>query len=97
MSSEGIWGMAPFSFFGFSATMASVVINRPSHRSRVLKRKSGHLGRIDDPGLHEVFILARFRVEAEAPFPFHDPLNDHRSLKAGIVRDLLHRALPRPS
>ena len=57
----------------------------------MLKRQSGHLGRIHDTGLHKVFINTGFGVESKTPCSVPIALNHQGALKTGIVGNLVHR------
>ena len=70
MPPPGIAG-APLSFFGLSATMASVVTRSPAIEV-YLQRGSNNFGRVNDALGDEVHIFAVLGVEAEKridPFP----------------------------
>src|SRR6266536_1473835 len=62
---------------------------------RLLERGAGNLGRVDDPRLEQVDVLAGGRVEAMAGLHSTDPLDHHAALKAGVDGDLLQRLLER--
>src|SRR5256886_1645769 len=62
---------------------------------RVLQRRTGHLGRVDDPGLHHVGVLALIGVEALALRQALDLLHHDRAFPAGVVDDLTQRLLER--
>src|SRR6266498_521861 len=68
---------------------------QPGDRGRVLERGPGHLGRVDDPRLEQVDVLAGGRVEAMAGLHSTDPLDHHAALEAGVDGDLLQRLLER--
>jgi hypothetical protein len=63
-------------------------------RGGVLQRETHHLGRIDDPGIDQVHILQRLRVDAVVGISLVDQLADHdRPVDAGIEHDLADRLL----
>jgi hypothetical protein len=63
-------------------------------RGGVLQRETHHLGRIDDPGIDQVHILQRLRVDAAVGILLVDQLADHdRTVDAGIEHDLADRLL----
>src|SRR5262245_9143550 len=63
---------------------------------RVLQRRAGDLGGVDDAGLGEVLVLAGGGVEALArAVEATHPLDHDAALEAGVDRDLLERLLQR--
>ncbi len=61
-------------------------------RRRVLQRRTGHLGRIDDAGLHQILITARCGVEAVVGVVVRaNLLDDDRAFVTGIADDLANR------
>src|SRR3954454_10179839 len=64
-------------------------------RGRVLQRRAGDLGRVDDPGLDQVLVLTGGRVQALARAETTHLLRDHAALEARVDRDLLERSLQR--
>jgi hypothetical protein len=64
-------------------------------RRGVLQRRAGDLGRVDDPILDQVLVLARGGVEPPAGVEPADLLRDDAALEAGVDRDLLERGLQR--
>src|SRR5207302_6420874 len=64
-------------------------------RRCVLQRRAGHLGGVDDAGLHEVLVLAGRGVEALALRELADLLDHDAALEAGVGGDLLQRRLKR--
>src|SRR3984885_4261330 len=62
-------------------------------RRRVLQRRAGDLGRVDDPGLEHVDVGAVGRVQALAGREGLHLLDHNAALKAGVDRDLLQRRL----
>ncbi len=82
-------GMPPASFFGRSATMASVVISRAATERRVLQRDAHDLGRVDDAGVDEVDIFLVLRVVAVGVRLLLQQLaDDDRGFLARILDDL---------
>ena len=65
-------------------------------RRRVLQRRTGHLGRVDDAGLEQVDELAGGGVEADGAGLALDLLHDDRTLETGVVGDEPSRRLERP-
>src|SRR4051812_16610116 len=61
----------------------------------VLQRRAGDLGRVDDPGLDQVLVLARGGVQTLARGEVADLLRHDAALEAGVDRDLLERGLQR--
>ena len=64
-------------------------------RSRVLQRRAGDHGRVDDPGLDQVLDLARVDVQALALGGRADLVDDDGALEARVVRELAERLLER--
>src|SRR4051794_16635038 len=64
-------------------------------RGCVLQRRAGHLGGVDDAGLHEVLVLAGGGVKAVGTLEAADLLHDDATLETGVERDLLERLLER--
>src|SRR5215204_222737 len=64
-------------------------------RGRVLQRGTDDLGRVDDPRLEHVGVLAGGRVQALTGVEAADLLDHHAALEAGVVGDLLERLLER--
>src|SRR6185312_3859739 len=64
-------------------------------RCRVLQRRAGDLGRVDDAGLDQVLVLAGGRVQAMPWGQATDLLGHHATLVAGVDGDLLQRSLQR--
>ena len=63
-------------------------------RGGVLQRETHHLGRIDDPGIDQVHVLQRLRVDAAVGILLVDQLADHdRPVDAGVERDVADRLL----
>src|SRR5271165_2024729 len=63
-------------------------------RAGILQRYPHHFGRIDNPGLHHVLVLARLCVKAEIRVVLVGQLADHdRALDPGILGDLTYRRL----
>src|SRR5215213_3285235 len=62
-------------------------------RGRVLQGGTDDLGRVDDPRLEHVGVLAGGRVQALARVEAADPLDHHATLEAGVGGDLLERLL----
>src|ERR671930_1180955 len=62
---------------------------------RVLQRGADHLGRVDDPRLEHVAVLAGGRVQAVHGVHAADLLDHHAALQAGVDGDLLERLLQR--
>src|SRR6185437_13672901 len=60
---------------------------------RVLQRRAGDLGGVDDPGLEHVDVVARSGVQALASRQGLHLLDHDAALKAGVDRDLLQRLL----
>ena len=86
MPPPGMAGAA--SFFGSSATMASVVTSRPATEAGVLQGSAHDLGRVDDAGLDHVDIGLVLGVEAEG-VPLLEHLRyDDRAFDAGVDGDL---------
>src|SRR6516164_3423855 len=65
------------------------------HRSGVLQRKTGYLGRVQDALIEHVPELARGGVPAESALAFLDAVEHHRGVLAGVVDDLAQRLLDR--
>src|SRR5680860_142852 len=63
-------------------------------RSSVLQRRTGHLGRVDDAGLHEVLVDTGCCVEAGNLFAAN-PRYDDATLIAGVDGDLADGSLER--
>ena len=57
-------------------------------RRRVLQRRTGDLGRVDDAGLDQVGQLAGRRVEADRALGGLDLTHDDRAFEAGVVGDV---------
>ena len=72
---------------GLSATSASVVSSRAGDGRRVLQRRAGDLGRVDDAGLEQVLELAGGGVEADRAGLALDLLHHDGTLEAGVVGD----------
>src|SRR5215217_7975096 len=66
-------------------------------RGRVLQGGTDDLGRVDDPRLEHVGVLAGGRVQALARVEAADLLDHHAALEAGVGGDLLQRLLERPA
>src|SRR2546421_4882254 len=62
---------------------------------RVLQRRTGDLGRVDDPGLDHVGVLALVGIEALTLREVPDPLYHDGAFPAGVVDDLAQRLLER--
>src|SRR5258707_8234899 len=77
------------SFFGFSATIASVVMSRPAIEAASCSAVRTSLVGSNDPVRHEVFELAGLRVEAEGiGVVVLDLAHYHRTVFACVDRDL---------
>src|SRR3984893_7468032 len=64
------------------------------NRAGILQRYPHDLGRIDNPGLHHVLVLARLCVKPEIRVVLVGQLADHdRALDPGILGDLTYRRL----
>jgi hypothetical protein len=50
----------------------------------VLQGRAGHLGRVDDAGLHQVFVFARLGVVADIALLGADVLHDRGAFVAGV-------------
>jgi hypothetical protein len=91
----GMAGMGD-SFFGFSATMASVVISSPAIEACVLQSGPDDLGRVDDALGHQVTVLALLGVVAVGiSVILADLAEDDRSIPASIDGDLASRRAER--
>src|SRR5579872_922526 len=67
-----------------------------SDRRRVLQCGPHDLGGVDDAGLHQVLELAGLRIEAPVVLRLVEDLaRDHRTILAGVLRDLTQRHLHR--
>ena len=89
-------GMPGPSFLGCSVIVASVVIDQPGDRGRVLQGGAHDLGRIDDAKLDEIAIFAGLRVIAVVVVAAFEQLADHhRAIRAGVLDDLARRGLDR--
>ena len=64
-------------------------------RGRVLQRRTGHLGRVDDAGLEQVDVLTGRGVEAEARLQRAHLLDHDAALEAGVDGDLAQRRVER--
>src|SRR5947209_1833180 len=62
-------------------------------RRRVLQRRPGDLGRVDDAGLDQVLVLAGGRVETVPSGQATNLLGHHATLETGVDSDLLQRSL----
>src|SRR6266478_1718037 len=62
-------------------------------RSGVLQRRAGHLGRIDDAGLHQVLVFAGSHVEPFIAAALLDFLDDQSAFLASVVGELACRKL----
>ena len=58
---------------------------------RILKGITGHLGRVDDAGLHQVGVLILQGIVAEVALSFSDLGNNDPAVLAGILGDLVER------
>jgi hypothetical protein len=95
MPPPGIAGI-PASFFGFSATMASVVIRSPAIDRGVLQSRTHDLGRIDDALGEHVDVLAVLGVKAVGILIlFKDFADDDGAVLARVDRDLACRPAER--
>src|SRR3984893_9862574 len=66
----------------------------PGNGSSILQRGAHDLGRVDDPELHQIAVLAYLGVVAVGVGRILDQLtDDHRAVVAGIVDDLPGRSL----
>src|SRR6266487_2530192 len=68
---------------------------QPRDRRRVLQRRTGHLGRVDDARLEHADVLAGRGVQAVTRVEPADLLDNHTALEAGVHRDLLQRLFKR--
>ena len=57
----------------------------------ILKSTASYLAGIDNPGLHQVFVLARRGVVAMTIFVFCNFFTDHGPVNTSVVRDLGQR------
>ena len=95
MPPPGIGGIGE-SFFGFSATIASVGDQEASNGSGILKRDAHHLDRVDDALLYKIAIFAGLGVVAEVVVRVSRILpGDYRAVLAGIGGDDASRSLDR--
>src|SRR6185437_4701276 len=79
-------GLGKFHHHGFSGEQET------GDRSCVLQCRSGHLGRVDDAGLHQILVDACFGVVSEVKVLGREYLGGHhRTLFAGIGGDLAQR------
>ena len=91
---------------GHAAAAAAVLLRHLGHdrlggedvlgdRRRVLQRRAGDHGRVDDARRDEVDVLAGRGVEAVALLGLADVVDDDRALEAGVLGDLTERLLER--
>src|SRR4051812_32279682 len=80
---------------GLSTMTTAVVRNSAAMDPGVRQRRAGDLGRVDDPILDQVDVLAGGGVESPAGVEPADLLRDDAALEAGVDRDLLERGLQR--
>jgi len=86
--------MAGAFFFGFSATLASVVMSRPATDAASCRAARTTFAGSITPWLHQVAILAGRGVVAEGVVVLLDDLADnHGAVLAGVLGDLPRRCL----
>jgi len=74
---------------GLSTMTHSVVRKQRGDRRRVLQRRAGHLGRVDDASLDEVFVLTRRGVQSFVGLARLRTLSRSRHPRDGVHRDLV--------
>src|SRR4029077_11471717 len=95
MPPPGIAGIAD-SFFGSSATIASVVIKRPATEAASCRAQRTTLVGSMMPLLTRLPYSPALRVKAEGVLVFlHDLADNDRAVVAGVDRDLTRRRLDR--
>ena len=76
-------------FSGLSATIASVVTNRPATEAAFCNASRTTFGRVNNPGFDHVHIVPGLRVEAAVGVVSVEQLPDHdRAIGSGVFDDL---------
>src|SRR5687767_14376528 len=70
--------------------------HQSGHAGRILKCRSGYLGRIDNPGFEHIDILAGSTVVADLAAAFQNFGNDYSAVLTAVVGNLSCRCLKRP-